>query len=312
MSDASLQCDVDGENCRICFDYAEKIGVDKKTDVPAVGNAANHAIGVSRLGLEASIYTIVGDDVQGHIAKDVFKENGVDTSYVAFDTKHGTNFSTVINYKSERTIFVYHEPRDYSLPALAPAQWIYLTSVSGEGVVRLHEQVEMFITSNPKVKVAFNPGTYQIKQGREKLMPLLTKTSALFLNREEAMRVLQTKDRDIAGLIKPFHDLGITTMVLTDGTDGAYASDGKTVWHLAIYPGPVVERTGCGDAFGSGFLSAIVAGKDVPAAMQWGNANSTSVVQYIGAREGLLDREKLEKMIAENTAIAPTVFTTLS
>src|SRR3989344_104317 len=125
MSDASLQCDLDGKNCRLCFDYAEKIAVDQKTDVPAVGNAANHAIGVARLGFSAAIYTIVGDDTQGRIAKDIFTENGVDTALMAFDSARGTNFSTVINYKAERTIFVYHEPRDYSLPALPPTKWIY-------------------------------------------------------------------------------------------------------------------------------------------------------------------------------------------
>ena len=31
MSDASVQCDLDGGNCKICFDYADKIAVEKKT-----------------------------------------------------------------------------------------------------------------------------------------------------------------------------------------------------------------------------------------------------------------------------------------
>lgn len=308
MSNASLQCDVDGKNCRLCFDYAEKIGVDKKTDVSAVGNAANHAIGVARLGFRAAIYTVVGDDTQGKISKDVFAENGVDTSYVTFDPQHGTNFSTVINYKAERTIFVYHEPRDYNLPDLAPTQWIYLTSASGEGVEALHTQVSRYLASNPQVKLAFNPGTYQMKLGKEKLQDLLQRTAILFLNREEAMRVLGVKDPDVAPLIKAFHSLGVATMVLTDGPDGSYASDGKETWFLPIFDGPVIERTGCGDAFGSGFLSAILAGKDIQTAMLWGNANSTSVLQYIGAREGLLKPEALEKMITKNAAIVPVEF----
>lgn len=309
MSDAGLQCDVDGKNCRLCFDYAEKIAVDKKTDIPAVGNAANHAIGVARLGHAASIYTIVGDDTQGHIAKDVFTENKVDTSYLTVDTKRGTNFSTVINFQAERTIFVYHEPRDYALPALAPTAWIYLTSVSGEGVATLHDQISTYLKLQPDVKVAFNPGTYQIKLGLAKLTPLITKTHLLFVNREEAQRILGLKENDVAILIAAFHQLGVKTMVLTDGSAGAYASDGKTIWHLNIFPGPVVERTGCGDAFGAGFLSALIAGKDIPTAMLWGNANSTSVVQYIGAREGLLTPMALEQMIKNYSTVTPTIFT---
>lgn len=308
MEEASLQCDLDGKNCRLCFDYAEKIPVEKKTDVPAVGNAANHAIGVARLGFTSAIYTIVGDDTQGHLAQEVFTQNGVDTSFLTFDTKRGTNFSTVINYKAERTIFVYHEDRDYQLPPLGDTAWIYLTSVSGGGAATLHEQVVTYLAEHPAVRVAFNPGTYQIKLGKEQLLPLLRRTEILFLNREEAMRIQGTSDRAIGPLMSAFHSDGIKIMVITDGVEGAYASDGTTVWHLKIFTGPVLERTGAGDSFGSGFLGAVLAGKDIPTAMLWGNANSTSVVKYIGAREGLLSREQVEKMISENASIQPTVF----
>jgi sugar/nucleoside kinase (ribokinase family) len=133
MSDASLQCDLDGRNCKICFDYADKIAVDTKTIVAAVGNAANHAIGASRLGLSSALYTVVGDDDQGKESLEVLEKNAVDTRYVVFDQKRGTNLSVVINFKGERTIFVYHEPRDYQLPPLEEPKWIYLTSASGEG-----------------------------------------------------------------------------------------------------------------------------------------------------------------------------------
>jgi sugar/nucleoside kinase (ribokinase family) len=156
MSDASLQCGLDGKNCKICFDFADKIAVDKKTDIPAVGNAANHAIGVARLGLRSALYAVVGEDAQGKRAKEVLEENKVDTRYLTFDQKHGTNLSIVINFRSERTIFVYHEPRDYQLPQLERPAWIYLTSASGEGAQTLHDQMLSFLQSQPEVKLAFN------------------------------------------------------------------------------------------------------------------------------------------------------------
>lgn len=94
-------------------------------------------------------------------------------------------------------------------------------------------------------------------------------------------------------------------MVLTDGPDGSYVSDGSEILYLKIFRGPVVERTGAGDSYGSAFLSAIIQGKSLKDAMLWGNANSTSVLQYIGARQGLLDQEALNKMIDENSDIVP-------
>lgn len=309
MSDASLQCDLDGENCKICFDFADKIAVDQKTDVPCVGNAANHAIGVSRLGLPAALYTVVGDDDQGHKAQEVLTQNKVSTDYVTFDKERGTNLSIVINYKTERTIFVYHEPRAYKLPQFAPTEWVYLTSASGGGVQEMHAQVLDYLAANPNVKLAFNPGTHQMHLGKEALLPLLQRSDILFLNREESALVLEKNTRDVKELLAGFHEIGVKVMVLTDGPDGAYASDGKTIWYLGIFDGPVIERTGAGDSFGSGFLSAVIKGKSISEAMLWGNANSTSVVQHIGAREGLLTEDALTHMIEENPSIRPTEFT---
>ncbi|MGH9856756.1 MAG: hypothetical protein ACRD4B_02830, partial [Acidobacteriota bacterium] len=66
-----------------------------------------------------------------------------------------------------------------------------------------------------------------------------------------------------------------------------------------------------GDSYGSGFLGAIMKEKSIEEAMNWGNANATSVVQYIGAREGLLTEETLLQMIEENSAVRPKVFSQL-
>lgn len=311
ISDLSVQCDLDGKNCKICFDYADKIGVDTKTDVPAVGNAANHAIGIARQELRAAIYTIVGDDIQGHLAHDVLHDEKVDTEYVRFDPNNGTNFSCVINYRGERTILVYHEPRDYRLPALRTARWLYLTSASGEGVSKLHDQVLSYLALYPKTQLAINPGTYQMKLGLESLKPLLARCYVLFLNREETARVLGQATRDVKELMHNFHELGVKTFVMTDGPAGSYVSDGAKVWYLKIFAGPVIERTGAGDAYGSGFMGAVLQGKNIQEAMLWGNANATSVVQYIGAREGLLSAPEIEKMIALNSSIKPEEFAEL-
>lgn len=305
MSDAKVACGPDGRDCRLSFAFAEKIAVDKKTDVAAVGNAANHAIGAARLGLKTAIYTVVGDDVQGHIAQDVFRENGVDTRYVEFDQEHGTNFSTVINFQSERTIFVFHEPRRYRLPALASAKWMYLTSVSGGGVEVLHEQALKWLKENESVRLAFNPGTYQLRLGLEGLKPLLQRTQLLFLNREETAGLLGLPPDGTEKLMAGCHELGVKMMVLTDGPKGSYVSDGDSRWHLKIFDGPVVERTGAGDSYGAAFLSALIKGKTVAEAMLWGNANSTSVVQFIGAREGLLDVAGIRRLIDANIGVKP-------
>ena len=78
-------------------------------------------------------------------------------------------------------------------------------------------------------------------------------------------------------------------VIVSDGPNGATATDGKTIVHAGMYEDvPVVDRTGGGDAFGSGFLSQYSQGASLKDAIIFASANSTSVVQKIGAKEGIL------------------------
>jgi sugar/nucleoside kinase (ribokinase family) len=62
-------------------------------------------------------------------------------------------------------------------------------------------------------------------------------------------------------------------------------------------PKPPYERTGAGDACASTITIALALGLPFTTALQWGPINSMSVVQYIGAQEGLLTRAKLEEYL---------------
>ena len=58
------------------------------------------------------------------------------------------------------------------------------------------------------------------------------------------------------------------------------------------------ERTGAGDAFSSTFIAALSLGLSLKEAMLWAPINSMSVVQKIGAREGLLNRSEIKHFLA--------------
>ena len=276
---------------------AEKITVDKLTNVPAVGNAPNVAIGVSRLGLKAGLYTIVGDDEVGEESLEIFKREKVAIDYVVIDKKLGSNTSVVLNHKAERTILVYHEKRDYSLPKLAATKWMYFTSLA-EGHNKLHKQIPQYVQKH-KVKLGFNPGSHQMHEGIKKMRPILAVTTVLFVNRDEA-QTLVGKSKDIKELFYRLHKEGPKIVAITIGPKGSYASDGKKLYFLDIFPAPLVERTGAGDSFATGFISSLVLGHTVPEAMRWGTINSASVIQKIGARAGLLTKKEMESTLKKN------------
>lgn len=297
LEDAKGRCELDNEKCLVCFPYGSKVPVKKMASVPAVGNAANNAIGSARLGLRAAIYTVIGSDRDSEDHKNVLIDEGVDTQFVVMEPDKRSNFSAVLNYGAERTIFVYHEERIYDLPQLPPSKWVYYTSVA-KGHDILHKQVPDYIRSSG-AKLGFNPGSYQLLEGLDKLKPILEVTEVLLLNREEAHSLVKGEIEDVKGLIRELREYGTKTVVITDGRNGSFASfDGREFWHVGIpKDSPVVEMTGAGDAFSTGFLAAQIRDKDLPECMIWGTMNATSVVQYIGAREGLLTQEGMKKFI---------------
>jgi sugar/nucleoside kinase (ribokinase family) len=298
FSETEIACFLDKRKCVICFDWGTKIPTKSLTRVPGVGNAANLAVGMVRLGLTTAIYTVIGSDEASYEIKKVLEDEGVDTSFVVMESGKRSNLSVVLNYGVERNIFVYHEQRSYNLPPLPASKWVYYTSV-GKDHQNLNHQVVEYVKKYG-AKLGFNPGSHQLRTGIKGLSSVLEVTEVLLVNREEAVKLVGGDPQDTKSLIKRLKETGVGTVVITDGPAGSYASfDGREVWFADIPKTNVVERTGAGDAYSTGFLAALGCGCDLPEAMIWGTVNATSVIQHIGAREGLLTREKMEEFVAK-------------
>ena len=143
----------------------------------------------------------------------------------------------------------------------------------------------------------------KIKFGTDALKDIYARTEIFFCNLEEAQEILKIENveenRDVLMLSKGIQALGPKTIVISDGPNGAYLYMNGELWHNPIYPdiAPPLERTGAGDAFSATFTAALALGKSPLEAFSWGPINSMSVVQKVGAQEGLLNREKLEEYL---------------
>ena len=304
IDDATVLCDHNEENCKLCISYADKVPLQKVTKVTGVGNSANFAVGASRLGLETAIYTILGNDTEGKEIERKFRGENVSTEYISFDQKRGTNYSAVISFKGERTILVFHEKRDYLLPDIGTPKWIYFSSVS-KGHEALHKQIVDYLENSNGVNMAFNPGTFQLREGLEKLLPILVKTSVRILNKEEAAGLLGQSGMDIKDMLSGLSEKGAKIVAITDGHKGSYMFDGKNFYFIGILDAPVVERTGCGDSYSVGFVSALAYGKSLQEAMVWGTVNASSVVQHVGAQKGLLGLSEMKSILDKNRNFLP-------
>ena len=282
----------------LAMPFGTKIPFDHAEIIEAVGNAANAAVAFARLGLNSSMVTNVGGDDHG---KDMIKALGtqkVDTRFVRINPDKKSNYHYVLWYKEERTILIKHEEYDYQWPHLRNNEipkWVYFSSIS-EHAIPYHDQVADWLDENPDVKLAFQPGTFQMAAGTDRLKRIYARSDILVLNREEAVLVGGGKHEDINDLFNHLHELGPKVVVITDGPDGAYASDGQNRFQMPLYPDPAppLDRTGAGDSFASTFVAALIKGNTIEGALQWAPINSMSVVQKVGAQAGLLSEKELE------------------
>lgn len=285
----------------LAMPFGTKIPYDHVDVVPAVGNASNAAVAFARLGLKSSFVTNVGGDQEGRDMLAWLHKEKVDTRFVRVNPGNKSNYHYVLSYKAERTILIKHEEYDYHWPHFRPTEvprWLYFSSISVHAIP-YHDQVADWLDQNPKVHLAFQPGTFQMQAGAGRLKRIYQHTDILILNREEAVTVGGGNHEDINDLFDKLHALGPKVVVITDGPAGAYGSDGQKRLKMPLYPdpGPPVERTGAGDAFASTFVACASRGMSLEDALLWAPINSMSVVQKVGAQAGLLNENQLKSYL---------------
>ena len=276
------------------------------------GNAANNAVGAARLNLKTAIYTNVGnkdDDQYDDRIKEKLKKEGVDIRYVVESPDLASNHNVILSYKGQRTILIHHQEWQFQLPDLEQTKWIYLTSMAPSYVkTNVIDQLVNYIERN-RAKLVYQPGTFQLRQGKQKNARLLSLAQLVVMNKEEATEFLgyqAGEEIDIKRLLTELVNLGSHSVIITDGANGSYGVSHDQYWHLSTFPTELVEVTGAGDAYATGVTASLIYGNDLAEAMRWGAANSASVVQQFGAQAGLLNYDQIQKVLSENKKLKPT------
>jgi len=287
-------CNLDERESLICFTYGDKIPV-KALNFSIGGNAVNNAVGTTRLGVKTAVVLTLGVDDIGNQIVDKLKKEGVDTTFVIQQPSTESNYSTIINYSGERTIFTYKFPRSYEFPVHLPiTPWVYLTSM-GDSFRPFYNHVVNWLKKNPSIKLAFNPGSRQLRAGLDAIKDVLEISEIIYVNRKEAekltnMKNTKSKEKELLqGLTK----LGVKKPIVTDGPSGSFAFDGEKYFRVGILPIDACERTGAGDAFGAGCISGLIRGQNMGESLLQGTINSASVIGYIGSQRGLLKESEI-------------------
>lgn len=277
-------------------EWVEELPLGAKLDLDGItfstgGGATNGAVTFAKQGFNAKLLAKVGHDPAGDaVIKDMRKYH-VDTRLVTFSNRYQTGYSTLLVAPSgERVILTYRgassnyrmENFDFSK---IEADWLFITSLSGN--MQVLEAIVNHADSR-HIKVALIPGKGELNQA-DWLRSLLPKVHILSANVEEMQMLFGEGNKE--ELAKKACDV-VQVAVVTDGPGGVAACNREIMITAGMYEDvPVIDRSGAGDAFASGFVAKYAMGSSLQDCLLFASANSTSVVSFIGAKTGILDKD---------------------
>lgn len=284
--------------------YALALEYGGKTEARTIevcsgGAATNNAVSFARKGFKTAIIAEIGVDLVGSTVKEELKREKVDVGMMVEEHNESTGISCILVCPDGgRSVAVYRGASKMLTVEDIPwhrldTNWIYVSSIGGE-MELLYELLDYAHKND--IKVAFNPGKSELKplSSTPKLPDCLTKLDVLILNREEAKLLTGEPFEDDAYWKQKQTITGPKICVITDGKNGGKITVNGATYFYEPKIVKAVEETGAGDAFGSGFVAALMKGKDIHTALIWGKRQAASVVSYMGAKRGLLKLEQLK------------------
>jgi len=266
------------------------------------GGGANAAVTFASQGLKAAYCGKIGDDYFGDLIIKELKNLKIDTAFVNRTREKSTNVSVILSYPGgDKTILVYRgaadlfKIKDIPLNKIKNAKWFYSAPFSGKLAYLTEDLVNL--AKRNKIKVAMNPGYNQLTLPQKTLKRILKKIDILILNQEEASLLTGIPYRKEKEIFRKIDKLVPGICVMTKGREGVIVSDGEYLYKAAALKIKLVDTTGAGDSFNSGFLSSFIKTKDIPSAIQFVVANSAACLQKLGAKQGLLSHGQSYKKV---------------
>lgn len=270
----------------ICQSYDDKLEVEKRR-VCLGGGGTNTAVSLARKGFKTAVAARFGRDFLGDFISQQLKQEKVSLDFLTQVDESTDSSVILIGPDGGRTILVYRgstslEQKNIDFNQLK-AKWFYLASL--EGNLTLVKRLLTYAQDNG-ISVFWNPGKRELEQKQE-IIPLIKQVKVFQVNSREAQMVLDV-DLNRKGFWPKMKKLGAEMSIVTDGENGAYLQFSQGVHFLKAQQLETVDKTGAGDAFGSGFLAGLLAGQEIKSAFQLAMDNAASVVQQVGAQTGLI------------------------
>ncbi len=263
----------------------EESFIKGETDTPG-GSAANTIVGLARLGCDTSIIGKIAEDEDGDLIEYNLAINGVYTNNLIYSQTGATGKCLgFVDSNGERCLYIDPGVNDeiklgeINLLNIMRCKIMHYTSFVGD---TFNTQIELLPKLSEDTLLSFDPGMLYVQKGFDALKPILDRTNILLINESELRLLCDNNESPVEELVIYFLDMGIETIVVKQGSKGVYAVNGKEECEVAVYECNVVDTTGAGDSFNSGFLYSYLKGYGLEKSCQIANWVASKAIEGYG------------------------------
>jgi len=287
----------------LAYPVGEKILIEH-LDFQVGGGGTNTAVAFSRLGLKTAYLGKIGNDDNGVKVFRNLKDEKVEFIGSLGTT---TGFSVILDsIEEDRTVLTHkgcNDDLDFKEIDLDKiySKWIYFSSMRKKILKTQKRLAEL--ASERGIKLAFNPSSYLARLGPKPIKKILDNTNVIICNKEEAQLLTNSKtnSRSVKVVAKKMKDLVKDVAIITDGKNGAVCFDGITLIEAKPKRNlKILETTGAGDAFASGFVAGLIEKKELKTCMRMGFIEAEQVIVSYGAKNDLAGKVQMKSLLKKD------------
>ncbi|MFA5009584.1 MAG: carbohydrate kinase family protein [Candidatus Paceibacterota bacterium] len=288
-----------------CFNLGSKIDIFS-VYFSLGGGGINTATTFKKQGFKTAYCGTIGDDIFGEQIIKYLKEQKINFDLVKKTKLKQTNNSVILdNPNYDRTILVYRGASELLVKqdffSKIKTKWFYLAPLSGE----LSKMTQVIISCAKKnnAKIVANFGNSQIKSAEKEIKQWLAQIDVLILNQEEASLLTGIDYNNEEKIIKKLNLIHSGINIMTKGEQGVTVTANNKIYKAKTKSFKVIDETGAGDAFGSGFVSALMRNEKIEDCIRLGLANSKYALKEQGAVSGVLSKKDNYLVKKENIKV---------
>ncbi|HEV8052061.1 MAG TPA: adenosine kinase [Parachlamydiaceae bacterium] len=266
--------------------------------ISAGGSAANTLKGLAQLGHSCGIIGKTGQDEAARQFTENMKHYGV-FPHLSISTLPTAQVACLITPDHERTMRAYigagaeMNASDMTIDFFKNVNLVHIEGylINRQGVV----EKAMKLAKKAKAKISFDLSSFEIIDEYREAMQILLKgyVDIVFANAEEAQMLTGFPPEEACMLLRDLCGTAIVKM----GDKGCWgATKTEKVFHPA-YQVKVVDTTGAGDLFASGFLHGFLLNKSLEESLRYGSLVASYVIQTFGAEVPLPKWPEIRKSL---------------